>query len=139
MSCSYCNFWCKQTRTEARLRQIKHKSIAAVYYYYAPVLPTSGWITMFLRKNYVNTFMNIWVGLYTQDSVTSKPLNPWGGPCTPRPLPWFLPFTQNTIRQPIPENSWPCKTFCCGSKILLLHALRVLWNMGMKSAHGLEG
>ena len=29
-----------------------------------------------------------------------------------RPTPFFgvLPFTQNIFRQPMPENSWPCKT-----------------------------
>ena len=26
----------------------------------------------------------------------------------------FCLFTQNILRQPIPENSWPCKPFCCG-------------------------
>ena len=32
-----------------------------------------------------------------------------GGGCT-----LSLPFTQNIMRQPIPENSWPWKPFCCG-------------------------
>ena len=36
-----------------------------------------------------------------------------GGAVSPS-LPCFLPFTQDILRQPIPENSWPCKPFCCG-------------------------
>ena len=35
------------------------------------------------------------------------------GGCTPLPHLLFA-FTQNILRQPIPENSWPCKPFCCG-------------------------
>ena len=31
-------------------------------------------------------------------------------------LPCFLPFIQNILRQPIPENSWRCKPFCCGCR-----------------------
>ena len=27
---------------------------------------------------------------------------------------WFMPFTQNIFMQPMHENSWPFKTFCCG-------------------------
>ena len=42
-------------------------------------------------------------------------LQSMGGGATVRPsLPCFLSFIQNTLRQPIPENSWPCKPFCCG-------------------------
>ena len=43
-------------------------------------------------------------------------LNPFAhreGRCTPLP-PLFLPFTQNYLEAPIPENSWPCKPFYCG-------------------------
>ena len=29
-------------------------------------------------------------------------------------LPCLLPFTQYILRQPIPENFWHCKPFCCG-------------------------
>ena len=32
----------------------------------------------------------------------------------PPPSLVFLPFTQNIFRQPIPENSWPYKSFYCG-------------------------
>ena len=38
-----------------------------------------------------------------------------GGGGAVRPsLSFFLPFTKNIWRQPKPENSWPCKPFCCG-------------------------
>ena len=87
-----------------------------------------------------------------------KPLKPWGGgtlyaspPCL-----GFLPSSQNIITQPIPENSWPCKTFCCGcnhgniyiavdasmkkkSKFFVLSPLRTIWNMGLKTGNGLMG
>ena len=37
-----------------------------------------------------------------------------GGRCTPPPLSFFLPVTQNYHEAPISEYSWPCKPFCCG-------------------------
>ena len=43
-----------------------------------------------------------------------SPLNHGGGGAVRPSLPFFLPFTQNYLEAPIPENSWPCKPFCCG-------------------------
>ena len=50
--------------------------------------------------------------------ITNIPLKPWkGGGCAERlSLPFLLPFIQNYHEAPIPENSWTCKTFCCGNK-----------------------
>ena len=41
-----------------------------------------------------------------------------GGPqCTPPHPLFFLPFTQNIFRQPIPENPWPFKLFVADAPI----------------------
>ena len=37
-----------------------------------------------------------------------------GGGAVRPSLPFSLPFTQNYLEATIPENSWPCKPFCCG-------------------------
>ena len=42
-----------------------------------------------------------------------NPLKHGGGGAVLPSLPCFLPFTHNILRQPIPENSWTCKPFCC--------------------------
>ena len=58
---------------------------------------------------------------------------------------YFDPFTQNILKQPIPENSWPCIPFCCGCPYekkltnLVPLPLRALWNIGIKTAHGRKG
>ena len=60
-----------------------------------------------------------------------------GGGGAVRPsLPFFLPFTQNYHKAPIPENSWPCIPFCCGcphekkiKKFCFTPPLRALWKM----------
>ena len=63
-----------------------------------------------------------------------------GGCCSVRPTPFcgFLPFNQNIVRQPIPENSWSLKTFLL-QKVLL--PLKPHWNVDLKIeiAHGYEG
>ena len=41
---------------------------------------------------------------------------------------FFLPFTQNNLEAPIPENYWPCKPFCCGCP----YEKKTLWNVGSK-------
>ena len=41
-----------------------------------------------------------------------NPLTHGEGLCTPPPLPWF--FAHYSKHHTILENSWPCKTFCCG-------------------------
>ena len=45
--------------------------------------------------------------------LTLQAMSGGGVHCTPPPSLVFLPFTQNIFRQPIPENSWPYKTFYC--------------------------
>ena len=43
-----------------------------------------------------------------------NPLKQGGGGAVRPLLPFFLPVTQNYHEAQIPENSWPCKPFCCG-------------------------
>ena len=51
----------------------------------------------------------------------------------------FLPFTENISRQPIPENSWPYKTFYCECPYEKKWKNRALWSMSPKTALGRKG
>ena len=46
--------------------------------------------------------------------LNNNPLKHGGGRAVRPSPPFYLPFTQTIMRHPIPENSWPCKHFCCG-------------------------
>ena len=59
------------------------------------------------------------------------------------PPPLCFSLYSNIFTQPIPENSWPYKTFCCRCPYAKntkkkLSPLRALWTMVLKTAHGLK-
>ena len=66
-----------------------------------------------------------------------------GGRC--RPPSFFLPVTQNYHEAPIPENSCPCKPFCCGcpyekkSRNLVLHPSQSTLKYGSENRPCLRG
>ena len=63
-----------------------------------------------------------------------------GGRCTPPPLPFVLPVTQNYHLTPIPENSCPCKPFCCEkSRNLVLPPSQSTLKYGSENRPNQEG